>query len=311
VRFIDEHKGHRVGDGLRWGVESMCAVLSEHGATIAPSSYYDARARLASARDRRDEQLKEQIAQVYRNNYGVYGARKVWLELNRQGIPVARCTVERLMGQLGLRGARRGRTVRTTRSDPAAARPPDLVHRNFAPRAPNQLWVADFSYVSTWSGMVYVAFVIDAYARRILGWRVATSMTTALVLDALDHAVWTRRREGAADLAGLVHHSDAGSQYTSITFTQRLADADIDPSVGSVGDAYDNALAESVIGLFKTELINRGAPWRTAEQVEAATLHYVHWFNHHRLLEVNGDLPPLELEQAYYRLHNSDLAEAG
>jgi putative transposase len=215
------------------------------------------------------------------------------------------------MGQLGLCGVRRGRKVRTTRSDPAAARPPDRVDRNFAPRAPNQLWVADFSYVSTWSGMVYVAFVIDAYARRILGWRVATSMTTALVLDALEHAVWTRRREGAADLAGLVHHSDAGSQYTSITFTQRLADAGIDPSVGSVGDAYDNALAESVIGLFKTELINPGTPWRTAEQVEAATLHYVHWFNHHRLLETNGDLPPLELEQAYYRLHNSDLAEAG
>jgi len=311
VRFIDEHQGHRVGDGLRWGVESMCAVLSEHGARIAPSTYYDARARIASARDRRDEQLKEQIAQVHRDNYGVYGARKVWLELNRQGIPVARCTVERLMGQLGLCGVRRGRKIRTTRSDPAAARPPDRVDRNFAPRAPNQLWVADFSYVSTWSGMVYVAFVIDAYARRILGWRVATSMTTALVLDALEHAVWTRGREGAADLAGLVHHSDAGSQYTSITFTQRLADAGIDPSVGSVGDAYDNALAESVIGLFKTELINPGTPWRTAEQVEAATLHYVHWFNHHRLLETNGDLPPLELEQAYYRLHHSDLAEAG
>jgi putative transposase len=289
----------------------MCAVLSEHGATIAPSTYYDARARSASVRDRRDERLKEQIAQVHQANYGVYGARKVWLELNRQGIPVARCTVERLMGERGLRGARRGGKVRTTRSDPAAARPPDRVDRNFAPRAPNQLWVADFSYVSTWSGMVYVAFVIDAYARRILGWRVATSMTTALVLDALEHAVWTRGREGAADLAGLVHHSDAGSQYTSITFTQRLADAGIDPSVGSVGDAYDNALAESVIGLFKTELINPGTPWRTAEQVEAATLHYVHWFNHHRLLETNGDLPPLELEQAYYRLHHSDFAEAG
>jgi putative transposase len=311
VRFIDEHQGHRVGDGLRWGVESMCAVLSEHGARIAASTYYDARAATPSVRDRRDEQLKEQIAQVHRDNYGVYGARKVWLELNRQGIPVARCTVERLMGQLGLCGVRRGRKVRTTRSDPAAARPPDRVDRNFAPRAPNQLWVADFSYVSTWSGMVYVAFVIDAYARRILGWRVATSMTTALVLDALEHAVWTRGREGAADLAGLVHHSDAGSQYTSITFTQRLADAGIDPSVGSVGDAYDNALAESVIGLFKTELINPGTPWRTAEQVEAATLHYVHWFNHHRLLETNGDLPPLELEQAYYRLHHSDFAEAG
>ena len=309
MRFIDEHQGHRVGDGLRWGVESMCAVLSEHGARIAPSTYYDARARIASARDRRDEQLKEQIAQVHRDNYGVYGARKVWLELNRQGIPVARCTVERLMGQLGLCGVRRGRKVRTTRSDPAAARPPDRVDRNFAPRAPNQLWVADFSYVSTWSGMVYVAFVIDAYARRILGWRVATSMTTALVLDALEHAVWTRGREGAADLAGLVHHSDAGSQYTSITFTQRLADAGIDPSVGSVGDAYDNALAESVIGLYKTELIKPQGPWRTTEQVELATLDYVDWFNHQRLFEACGDIPPAELEAVYYR-QNSGLAEA-
>ena len=217
----------------------MCAVLSEHGAMIAASTYYDARARIANAQGGRDEKLKEQIAQVHRDNYGVYGARKVWLELNRQGIPVARCTVERLMAQLGLRGARRGRKTRTTRSDPAAKRPPDRVNRNFAPRAPNQLWVADFSYVSTWSGMVYVAFVIDAYARHILGWRVATSMTTALVLDALDHAVWTRRRTRAADLAGLVHHSDAGSQYTAITFTQRLTEAGIDPSVGSVGDAYE------------------------------------------------------------------------
>ena len=278
---------------------------------IAASTYYDARARIANAQGGRDEKLKEQIAQVHRDNYGVYGARKVWLELNRQGIPVARCTVERLMAQLGLRGARRGRKTRTTGSDPAAKRPPDRVNRNFAPRAPNQLWVADFSYVSTWSGMVYVAFVIDAYARHILGRRVATSMTTALVLDALDHAVWTRRRAGAADLAGLVHHRDAGSQYTAITFTQRLTEAGIDPPVGSVGDAYDNALAESVIGLFKTELINPGGPWRTAEQLEAATLHYVHWFNHHRLLESNGDLPPIELEQTYYRLHHSDLAKAG
>ena len=311
MKFIDERKGHRVGDGLQWGVESICTVLSEHGAAIAPSTYYDARARTPRAQDRRDAQLKEQIAQVHRDNYGVYGARKVWLELNRKGIPVARCTVERLMGELGLRGARRGGKVRTTKADPAATRPPDRVNRNFAPRAPNQLWVADFSYVPTWAGMVYVAFVIDAYARRILGWRVATSMTTALVLDALEQAVWTRRRDGVADLAGLIHHNDAGSQYTSIAFTDRLAEAGIDPSVGSVGDAYDNALAESVIGLFKTELIKPGGPWRITEQVEAATLHYVHWFNHHRLLEINGDLPPIELEQAYYRLHNSDLAEAG
>lgn len=311
MKFIDEHRGHRVGDGLRWGVESICTVLSENGALIAPSTYYEARARTSSARDERDEQLKEHIKRVHRDNYGVYGARKVWLELNRQGIPVARCTVERLMGELGLGGARRGRQVRTTTPDPAAARPPDLVNRAFAPRAPNRLWVADFSYVPTWSGMAYVAFVIDAYARRILGWRVATTMRTALVLDALEQAVWTRRRDGRAELAGLIHHNDAGSQYTSIAFTQRLAEAGIDASVGSVGDAYDNALAESVIGLYKTELIKPRGPWRTVDEVEAATLHYVHWFNHDRLLEVNGDLPPVELEQTYYRLHNSDLAEAG
>jgi putative transposase len=212
VRFIDEHAGHSVGDGLRWGVESICAVLSEHGASIAPSTYYEARSRTPSARVERDEQLTKHIRRVHRDNYGVYGARKVWLALNREGIPVARCTVERLMRELGLRGARRGRQIRTTTPDPAASRPPDRVNRAFAPRAPNRLWVADFSYVPTWSGMVYVAFVIDAYARRILGWRVATSMRTALVLDAMEQAVWTRRRDGAAELAGLIHHNDAGSQ---------------------------------------------------------------------------------------------------
>jgi putative transposase len=311
VKFIDEHAGRRVDDGLRWGVESICAVLSEHGASIAPSTYYDARARAASAQDERDQRLREHISKVHRDNYGVYGARKVWLALNREGTPVARCTVERLMRELGLQGARRGRQVRTTTPNPAATRPPDLVDRAFTPRAPNRLWVADFSYVPTWAGMAYVAFVIDAYARRILGWRTATSMNTALVLDALEQAVWTRRRGGAADLAGLIHHNDAGSQYTAIAFTERLAEAGIDASVGSVGDAYDNALAESVIGLFKTELIKPRGPWRTVDEVEAATLHYVHWFNNDRLLEANGDLPPVELEQAHYRLHNSDLAEAG
>jgi putative transposase len=235
----------------------------------------------------------------------------VWLALNRENIPVARRTVERLMRELGLHGARRGRTVRTTTPDPAAARPPDRVNRAFAPRAPNRLWVADFTYVPTWAGMVYVAFVIDAYARRIPGWRVATSMKTALVLDALEQALWTRRRDGIADLAGLTHHNDAGAQYVSIAFTERLAHAGIDASVGTVGDALDNALAELVIGLYKTELIKPRGPWRTAEEVEAATLDYVHWFNHDRLLEVNGDLPPVELEQAHYRRHNTGLAETG
>jgi putative transposase len=285
-------------------------VLSQHGCLIAPSTYYDAVIRLPSARSVRDEQLKAAITRVHAGNYGVYGARKVWLVLNREGIPVARCTVERLMRQLGLAGARRGKRRRTTVPDPAAARPADLVGRRFSPPAPDRLWVADFTYVPTWSGMVYVAFVIDAYSRQILGWRAATTMRTALVLDALEQALWSRRRDGQSSLAGLVHHTDAGSQYTSIAFTERLAAAGIVPSVGSVGDAYDNALAETVIGLYKTELIKPSGPWRTAEQVEIATLHYIDWFNHRRLFEACGDIPPAELETAYYR-QNASLAEAG
>ncbi|MGB6455003.1 MAG: IS3 family transposase, partial [Streptosporangiaceae bacterium] len=204
---------------------------------------------------------------------------------------------------------RRGKRIRTTIPDSAAARPGDLVRRRFSPPAPDRLWVADFTYVPTWAGMVYVAFVIDAYSRRILGWRAATSMRTALVLDALEQALWTRRREGR-DLAGLVYHTDAGSQYTSIAFTERLAAAGVSVSVGTVGDAYDNALAESVIGLFKTELIKPRGPWKNAGQVEVATLNYIDWFNHRRLYEVCGDIPPAELEAAYYS-HNTSLAEAG
>jgi putative transposase len=311
VRFIAEH-ADRTDGGLRWGVEPICAVLSEHGCPIAPSTYYDVRAavRQPSQRQLRDEELKVEIARVHAENYGVYGARKVWLALNREGIPVARCTVERLMRELGLAGARRGRRHRTTIADAATARPADLVGRRFNPPAPNRTWVADFTYVPTWSGMVYVAFVIDAYSRRILGWRAATSMRTALVLDALEQAVWTRTRDGAADLAGLICHHDAGSQYTSIAYTERLAEAGFDPSVGTVGDAYDNALAETVIGLFNTELIKPRGPWRTVEQVEIATLEYVDWFNHRRLFESCGDLPPVELEAAYYR-QQAVLAEAG
>jgi putative transposase len=303
VRFIDGHKA-------RFGVEPICRVLSEHGCPIAPSTYYGAARRLPSARSLRDAQLRAAISRVHRDNYGVYGARKVWLALNREGIPAARCTVERLMRELGLAGARRGKRRRTTVPDPSAARPADLVQRRFSPAAPDRLWVADFTYVPAWSGMVYVAFVIDAYSRQILGWRAATSMRTALVLDALEQALWARRRQGRGSLAGLVHHTDAGSQYTSIAFTERLAAAGAQPSVGSVGDAYDNALAESVIGLYKTELISLHGPWRTAGQVEAATLHYVDWFNHHRLFEACGDIPPADLEAAYYR-QNTALAEAG
>ena len=309
MRFIAEHKD-RADGGRRWGVESICAVLCEHGSAIAPSTYYEAASRPPSKRAVRDEALKVDIARVRAANYDVYGPRKIWLQLNREGIPVARCTVERLMKDLQLQGVRRGRRVITTRSDGRAARPADLVQRRFRPAAPNRLWVADFTYVSTWSGTVYVAFVIDAYARRILGWRASTNMRTDLVLDTIEQAIWTREREGVTDLAGLTHHHDNGSQYTSIAFTERLAEAGIDASVGTVGDALDNALAESVIGLFKTELIRRRGPWRTVEHVEAATLHWIDWFNRHRLLEVNGDLPPIELEQAHYR-HTTGLTEAG
>ena len=311
MRFIAEHADRSDG-GLRWGVEPICTVLSEHGCPIAPSTYYDARATTArpGRRQRRDGQLKDEIRRVHAENYGVYGARKVWLALNREGLPVTRCTVERLMRELGLVGARRGRRHRTTIADTAAVRPADLVGRDFNPPAPNRTWVADFTYVPTWSGMVYVAFVIDAYSRRILGWRAATTMKTALVLDALEQAVWTRTRDGAADLAGLICHHDAGSQYTSIAYTEHLAQAGIDPSVGSVGDAYDNALAETVIGLFKTELIKPGGPWRTVEQVEIATLEYVDWFNHRRLFQACGDIPPVELETAHYR-QQAVLTEVG
>ena len=258
MRFIAQHVNRVTVDGLRWGVEPICAVLSEHGTPIAPSTYYAARRRLPTAAELRDEQLKVEIERVWKDNYAVYGARKVWLQLNREGIPVARCTVERLMRDLGLEGARRGRRHRTTIPDPSAPRSPDLVQRRFTPDRPDRVWVADFTYVATWSGTVYVAFVIDAYSRRILGWRAARSMKTALVLDALEMALWTRQRQGVADLAGLVHHSDAGSQYTSIAFTERLAQAGAAPSVGSVGDAFDNALAETQIGLFKTEVIHAG-----------------------------------------------------
>jgi putative transposase len=256
----------------------------------------------------RDEQLKAAISRVHAGNYGVYGARKIWLQLNREGTAVARCTVERLMRELGLAGARRGKRVRTTIPAAAAARPADLVRRQFSPAAPDRLWVADFTYVPTWTGMVYVAFVIDAYSRRILGWRAARSMKTALVLDALEQALWTRRRDGG-HLAGLIHHTGAGSQYTSIAFTERLAAAGVSGSVGTVGDAYDNALAESVIGLYKTELIKPRGPWRTAEQVEVATLEYVDWFSQRRLYEACGDIPPAELEAAHYR-QNAALTEA-
>jgi putative transposase len=292
VKFIDEHR-------TVFAVESICRVLTEHGWKIASSTYRAALSRYPSVRQRRDEWLKTEIVRVHADNFGVFGARKVWLALNRGGITVARCTVERLMRELELRGVMRGKPRRTTIADEHAVRPADLVQRQFTVARPNRLWVADFTYVATWSGTVYVAFVIDAYSRRILGWRAATSMNTPLVLDGLEQAIWTRQRAGVTDLSGLVHHNDAGSQYTSIAFTTRLIEAGVDASVGSVGDAFDNALAETTIGLYKTELIRRRGPWRTCDQVELATLEYVDWYNHRRPHQAAADLPPAEFENLY------------
>ena len=311
MNFITSHADRVTVDGLRWGVEPICAVLSDQGTPIAPSTYYDMRHRQPGRQAVRDEELKNQIARVHQKNYGVYGARKVWLVLNREGIGVARCTVERLMRELGLAGVRRGGVKRrTTIAAPAAARPADLVARQFSPHRPDATWVADFTYVATWSGTVYVAFVIDAFSRRILGWRAARNMRTDLVLDALEMAIWTRGRQGVIDLSGLVHHSDAGSQYTSIAFTQRLAQAGAAPSVGSVGDALDNALAETEIGLFKTELIHHRGPWKGLDDVELATLEWVDWHNHRRLHSACHDLTPAEYELIYYGQHPA-LSEAG
>jgi putative transposase len=278
------------------------------GVPIAPSTYYENIDREPSKRAVRDEELKIHIQRIHAANHGVYGARKVWLALNREGIAVARCTVERLMAELGLCGATRGMTRRTTIADHAAARPADLVQRRFGPPAPNRLWVADLTYVSTWSGFAYVAFVVDAYARRILGWRVAGTMATSMVLDSIEQAIWTRQQEGVFNLKDVVHHTDRGSQYTSIRFTERLAQAGIQPSVGAVGSSYDNALAETINGLYKTELIKPRKPWRSIEEVELATAEWVHWFNHSRLYEYCGDIPPIELETAYYAQHQRPAA---
>ena len=276
VAFIDAHRE-------RYGVEPICAVLP-----IAPSTYYVAKACEADptrrpARAQRDEQRCREIQRVWRANRRVYGARKVWKQLRREAIPVARCTVERLMRAEGLRGVVRGRRVQTTIPDLAAERPRDLVDRTFVASRPNQLWVADFTYVATWRGMVYVAFVIDVFSRRIVGWRASASMRTDLALDALEQAVYDWETD-----AGLVHHSDCGSQYLSVRYTERLAAAGIEASVDSRGDAYDNALAESVIGLLKTEVIRHAGPWRGLDDVEYATLEWVAWFNTCRLMEPLG-----------------------
>jgi putative transposase len=268
---------------------------------IATSTYYAVkqRQREPSARALRDAELLVEIQRVYARSRGLYGARKVWLQLRREGILAARCTIERLMRKHGLEGVRRGRRRRTTIPDGQASRPLDLVDRDFTAEAPNRLWVADFTYVMTWSGVVYVAFVIDAFSRRIVGWKADTSMKTSLVLDALEMALWSRDRDGIALAAGMVHHTDAGSQYTSFAFTSRLIDAGVDASVGSIGDGYDNALAETTIGLYKTEKIHREGPWRTLADVELATLEWVDWYNNERLHSSTGDAPPVEYEALY------------
>jgi putative transposase len=283
--FIAEHKE-------KFGVEPMCKVLP-----IAPSTYYAAISRPPSARKLRDEVLMPEITRVYHANYSVYGPRKVWRQLKREGCTVARCTVERLMRALSLKGATRGKTWKTTFPDLSAPRPADLVEREFTVAAPNRLWVADLTYVRTWSGFVYAAFVIDAYSRMILGWQVSSSLRTDLALDALEMALWRR----GDDVEGVVHHSDRGVQYLSIRYTERLAEAGAVTSVGSRGDAYDNALAETINGLYKTELIRKHGPWKTLEDVEFATLEWVDWFNHRRLFETIGYLPPAELEEMFYR----------
>ena len=302
VRFIDENKD-------RYGVEPMCAQLAELGCAFAPSTYYGARRRPRSRRAVADEYLMELIGKTYDENYSCYGARKIWLALRQDDHDVARCTVERLMRVLGLRGTSRGKVKRTTVADPAAPRAEDLVGRNFAPPAPNLLWVADFTYISTLAGWVYVAFVIDAYARRILGWKASSSMTAELVLAAVDQAVFTRKRQGVNNFDRLIHHNDAGSQYTSLRFTQRLAEEGIKPSIGIVGDAHDNALAESINGLYKTELIKPGRPWRGVDHVSAATADYIDWFNNRRIYEYCGDMPPAKLEEIYYRTLGSNGVE--
>ena len=290
IAFIDAHRD-------AYGVEPICRVLP-----IAPSTYFAHVAQRAdpskaSARAQRDVILRQQVRRVFDENFAVYGVRKVWRQLVREGVAVARCTVTRLMNQMGLQGVVRGKAAKTTISDRATPCPADRVNRQFQAPRPNALWLSDFTYVATWQGFVYVAFVIDAYARRIVGWRVSRTAHAGFVLDALEQALHDRR---PAEGGGLVHHSDRGVQYVSIRYTERLAEAGIEPSVGSVGDSYDNALAETINGLYKTEVIRRRGPWRNLEAVEFATLEWVDWFNNRRLLEPIGNIPPAEAEARYY-----------
>ena len=283
IRFIDEHQDRRSGE-LRWGIEPIAKVLG-----IAPSTYHASKTRPLSARAVRDAKLKPEILRVWEQNFVVYGADKVWDQLNKDGIRVARCTVERLMAELGLRGCRRGRVfVRTTVGDDRLDRPADLVERQFRAPAPNRLWVADLTYVKTHSGWVYVAFIVDVFSRMVVGWQASRSLRSDLAIDALEMAIFNRRQSGA-DLSALVHHSDRGVQYLSVRYSERLADNDIVASVGSKGDSFDNAMAESFNGLYKWELIYPKGPWRGLDDVEFATLEYVDWFNHRRL---HGEIEP-------------------
>ena len=289
VPFIDEHREEH-------GVEPICKELP-----IAPSTYHEQKAREADPsrlpeRVVRDTQLREEIERVWKEHFGVYGARKVWRQLKREKIDVARCTVERLMREMGLEGVIRGRKYKkTTIVDEASERPADLVHRDFTADRPNRLWVADLTYVATWVGFVYVAFITDVFSRKIVGWRVSNSLRSDLALDALEQALHAR-----PGIDALVHHSDRGVQYLSIRYTERLAEAGIEPSVGTVGDSYDNALAETINGLYKTEVIRRNGPWRNIEEVEFATLEWVDWFNNRRLFGPIGNIPPIEFEALYY-----------
>jgi transposase InsO family protein len=300
VEFLDEHRE-------TYGVEPICSVLP-----IAPSTYHEQKAREANParlpkRLARDRELRVEIERVWKENQSVYGARKVWKQLKREGLEVARCTVERLMAAMGLQGVVRGRAFkRTTIADESAQRPADLVQRAFTAESPNRLWVADLTYVATWAGFVYVAFVVDVFSRRIVGWRASTSLRSDLALDALEQALHDR-----PEIDQLIHHSDHGVQYLSIRYTERLAEAGIEPSVGSVGDSYDNALAETIIGLFKTEVIRKNGPWRNLEEVEFATLTWVHWFNPQRLLSSIGDVPPAEFEAMYYESQEGLATGAG
>jgi putative transposase len=286
ITFIDDHRH-------RWGVEPICKVLP-----IAPSTYYGAKKRPPALRTLRDDDLEIEIWRVWDENFRVYGVRKIWIALNREGIAVARCTVERLMRKLGIRGAVRGKTHRTTwPADDATERSRDLVERAFNVPAPNRLWVADITYVRTFSGLVYVCFIVDCFARMIVGWQMSRSLKSDLCLDALEHAIWTRGKDG---LDGLVHHSDRGVQFLSIRYTERVAEIGAVTSVGSRGDSYDNALAESIIGLYKTECVRNPGPWRGLDDLELGSLEWIDWWNHRRLLEPVGMIPPAEAEAAFY-----------